>query len=472
MKSIYLAFFVLLCAAGPANGQPPAKLSNAKIAELIQNGDRLADQKDYSGALKNYTLAYVQTVSDIRGQLFRRPVKPSIFTREDLGKEMREMLEKEYTEEELQLIQDTYRAWGFAPADLEVAKIITSLYTEEVAGFYDPDNKRMVLIVEDEPKEEPGWFSRLLGVAPVFDKDAQKTTLAHELTHALQDQLYDLNAMEEGIEKDDDQLLAFQALVEGDATLLMFVEMGDQDLEDMDPAAMRATFNIMSWLLPLSGGETFRRAPPIFKESLTFPYFQGMLFVMAAAEKRGWRAVHQCYSSPPLSTEQILHPRKYLPGPAQDLPQTVTIPKLDLTAQGWKKTGTNCLGEFQTRILLKSVRGGTQAASGWDGDTYQIYRSKNGELGLVSVSIWDTEKDAEEFATAYRSYRKNYKFAKDTFSATAKQLVEVVGSQVWIAEGFSDESVASVKETLRNCMFTEKNFPLPGEKEEEKTGSN
>lgn len=462
MKSIYFA--VVICVFSfPLQGQTPPQLSSKQIADLLQVGDRLADQKDYTGALKSYTEAYVQTVSDIRGQPFQRPVKPSIFTREDLGKEMLEMLEKEYTEDELQLVQDTYRAWGFAPAELDVGNLIASLYTEEVAGFYDPDNKRMVLIVEDEPKEEPGWFSRLLGVTPVFDKDGQKTTLAHELTHALQDQLYDLNAMEEGIEKDDDQMLAFQALVEGDATLLMFVEMGDQDLEDMDPAAMRATFNLMSWLLPLSGGETFRRAPPIFKDSLTFPYFQGMLFVMAAAERKGWPAIHACYSAPPLSTEQILHPQKYLPGDQQDLPQQVTIPEVEL--DGWEKTGTNCLGEFQTRILLKSVRGGTQAANGWDGDSYQIFRSEDGGLGLVSVSIWDSANDAEEFADAYRKYRTSYKYAKDAFPAPAQQLVKVKDEQVWIVEGFTEETLRSIEEVLPQCEFSEKRFPLPGDRE-------
>ncbi len=462
--------------------EKPPKLSEKRIAKITLDGDRLADQGDYQGALDRYTRAYQGVVSRIRGQDFLLPVKPSIFNRQELGEEMLKMVEQEYTPEELRLMDASYKAFGLVPPELDTIALMTSMLTEEVAGFYDPDNKRMVLIVEGGPVKQPSWLGSLLGAKPAFDKDEQKTTLAHELTHALQDQLYDLNALEKGIEDDDDMLLAFSALVEGDATLLMFVEAGDiDDLSKMDPDAMRATFNIMSWMLPLAGGKTFRTAPPIFRDSLTFPYFQGMLFTLALAGQDGWQGVHRAYRSPPLSTEQVLHPAKYLTD--VDLPQRVDIPDLTelLKPAGWKHLGGNCLGELQTGIMLKRVFGGKQAATGWDGDRYEVFcspvvDSTEGPLALIYVSVWDSPTDAEEFAAAYRAYRSPPHEAleveqppspKRTDSSTSalvgdsRREVVVEGDKVWIVEGLNEALTTAVVSRLAQCEYREKEFPLP-----------
>ncbi len=481
-----------------SGGQLP-KLSDEQIEKLTQAGDRLADQGDYQAALEKYTRAYQGVVTRLRGQAFLRAVQPSIFNRQQLGVEMLKLIAEEYTPDELELMDLSYKVFGFVPPQLDSTALMTAMLTEEVAGFYDPDNKRMVLIVEDGPSKPPSWLGSLLGAKQAFNKDEQKTTLAHELTHALQDQLYDLNAMEKGIEKDDDMLLAFSALVEGDATLLMFLESSDeQDISKMDPAAMRATFNIMSWMMPLAGGKTFRSAPAIFRDSLTFPYFQGMLFVLAVAGEGGWDRVHQTYSNPPLSTEQIMHPHKYLR--EIDVPQEVNLPDLtDLLPTGWEKLGGNCLGELQTSILLKRVPGGSAAAAGWDGDRYEVYRDADGKLGLVYASVWDSFNDAKEFATAYSSYRKldaqprsaqpaaesqpdrdgelppspNSKPQEEAsgeademptsvFADDAQQELALnADNKVWIVEGFPATLSTKIAERVGTFQSSEKQFPLP-----------
>jgi hypothetical protein len=462
--------------------QAPRKLSDARIAKLKLDGDRLADQGDFQGALNKYTRAYQGVVASIRGQEFLQTVQPSIFNRQELGKEMLKMVEQEYTAVELKLMDASYKVWGLVPRELDTAALMISMLTEEVAGFYDPDTKRMVLIVEDGPVKKPSWLGSLLGVQPAFDKDEQKTTLAHELTHALQDQLYDLNSLEAGIEDDDDMLLAFSALVEGDATLLMFVEAEDvKDVSRMDPEALRATFNIMSWMLPLAGGKTFRSAPPIFRDSLTFPYFQGMLFALALAGRDGWDGVHHAYRQPPVSTEQILHPAKYLLD--VDVPQTVVMPVLikeQLAAAGWAHLGGNCLGELQTGIMFKRVFGGKSAAAGWDGDRYDVFSSTSNStenLALVYVSAWDSPKDAEEFATAYRAYRaserasqssgerppspKNKASTASVFAPNSCRQVVVRGDKVWIVEGLEEHMTQAIIGGLDGCRYEEKKFPNP-----------
>jgi hypothetical protein len=286
--------------------------------------------------------------------------------------------------------------------------------------------------------------------------------------------------------------MAFSALVEGDATLLMFAEMGDsQDVRDMDPDAMRATFNIMSFMLPLAGGDAYRKAPPIFRDTLIFPYFQGMIFALTAARENGWEGIHGMYSNPPVSTEQILHPAKYLDPAKRDMPQAVTIPDLkSIVGEDWKHLGGNVLGELQTSILLKRVVGGRQASEGWDGDRYEVFKSSSGELGLVSVSVWDSELDAQEFAEAYRKYRapiaKRGKQLPTTPSAEAtvetpadsdsepkpelktesKPEIEVHADQVWIVEGFSAQTRAAIVGVLGQCEFTEKTFPAAAPSEQ------
>lgn len=461
----------MLCVASQARGEDPPKPpqpSEAEAKQLLVDGDRLAEQADYSGALQRYTEAYHAIVSRIRGQKFSKRVLPNLLTRTELGQEMLRMMEQEYTPEEFALMDASYKVFGLMPSDVNSQELITKLLTEEVAGFYDPDKKRMVLIREDGDKKDPGFLGRLFGAKAAFDRDEQKTTLAHEMTHALQDQLYGLKAMQQGIEKDDDMLLAFSALVEGDATLLMFAEMGggESDITEMDPEVIRTTFSLMSFMLPVAGGATYRKAPAIFRESLIFPYFQGMVFCLSVAGQNGWPAIHAAYSSPPTSSEQIMHPEKYTQA-RRDEPQLVTIPALDSAIPAsWKHLGGNCLGEFQTSVLLKRLRIGRRAAAGWDGDRYEVYQGPDSEFGLVFVSVWDSNADAAEFAKAYKEYRQpatkddpSDTKAADEDAGSKKPLIEQHDDRVWVIENFSAESVGKIKTQLENCKFETKSFP-------------
>lgn len=480
---------VLTNARADENPRAPQP-TEAEAEQLITEGDRLADQGDYSEALERYTEAYHAIVSGIRGQKFGRRVLPNLLTREELGKEMLEMMKDEYTPQEIELMDASYKAFGLIPPQLSSQELLTKLLTEEVAGFYDPKKKRMVLIQENGTAKDPGFLGRLFGAQAAFDKEEQKTTLAHEMTHALQDQLYDLTAMQERIEHDDDLLLAFSAMVEGDATLLMFAEMDEgSDITEMDAEAVKATFTLMSWMLPVAGGATYRKAPPIFRETLIFPYFQGMVFCISLASERGWQAIHAAYSDPPTSTEQILHPKKYTG--ERDEAQAVTIPALeDLLPKEWKHLGGNCLGEFQTSILLKRLRSGRRAAEGWDGDRYEVFQHTDGRLALVSVSVWDSEKDAQQFAESYTEYRQTAKPRKDESNAkpegerpeaesdkdsrgkgdnqsqadqanlvSGERSIEVHDDKVWIIEGFDPETTQAIDGVLSECTFEIKRFP-------------
>jgi hypothetical protein len=284
------------------------------------------------------------------------------------------------------------------------------LYSEEVAGFYDPKRKQMYLIKEVEtPGEKPGLIARLLGIGTGFNKDEQKTTLSHEMSHALADQNFDLLKMQDVAEKDDDRSLALQALIEGEATLVMMLDMEratggtGRDLLDASPALIDFSLSLASAFIPFASSNAFLQAPPILRESMLFPYFKGMVFLLHMTNDSGWGRVNEAFRKPPLSTEQVLHPEKYLR--EVDEPTEIVLPPLgDVLGSGWKEVGQNVLGELQISILLR-MQQGVRAAAGWDGDRYAVFSGPGNKLGMVWYSTWDSDAEAREFASAYSRYR-------------------------------------------------------------------
>ena len=361
------------------------------------------------------------------------------------------------------------KAFGLLPRDFNLREVLAQVYAEEVAAFYDPKTKTMHLI--EEPKEAaqkpPTFLERLFGKKSVFDKDENKTVIAHELTHALADQHYDLDAMQEAVKKDDDQSLALDALIEGEATLAMFgAGMDDWDGDEitkMPADSLEFTFNLIAPFLPfMGGGKTLRGAPAIISESMIFPYFKGMVFCLKRTNEGGWAAIDEMYRSPPLSTEQVLHPEKYRAKP--DLPMKIDLGTLAPDA-GWKEVGRNVMGEMQIAVLLKK-HGGKRAAAGWDGDRYAIFEGPKNKLALVWVSTWDTEDDAREFAHGYIAYQpskvgnlgKPPKPVPDSVWRNldaALYVVERRDRDVVVVEGFSPEATPKLVEAAFHAQRTE-----------------
>lgn len=117
------------------------------------------------------------------------------------------------------------------------------------------------------------------------------------------------------------------------------------------PEAMDASLGFMQLLMPFATGPTFRTAPPIFRDTLTFAYFKGLVFVLHLTNQHEWKAVDAAFRQPPLSTEQIIHPEKFFKD--RDDPVEVTLPPLGELLNAWKPMGSNVLGELQISILLR-----------------------------------------------------------------------------------------------------------------------
>lgn len=320
-----------------------------------------------------------EEVSEARGLPIEQEVVEDFLPREELQAQLLEDFEEEYPEADREADQRLLAAFGLIPEDTDLGELYLDLYTEQIAGYYDPEADELFVIAGDDE------LSAL-----------DEVTYAHEVTHALQDQAYDLEAIREPYEDNDDALLAITALIEGDATATQLDYL-------LSHPALLARFTAEAGQM----GEMpqLDNAPPVIREALLFPYEGGQVFVAALQEEGGYDAVDAAYADLPLTTEQILHPEKYIG--ERDAPTEVDLPDLLPTlGTGWEQLDENNFGEFQIRIMLEGEMSeilAETAAAGWDGDRYALYA--NGDEQVITwQSVWDSEEDALEFATALQAY--------------------------------------------------------------------
>ena len=315
-----LTALVLTCILlAPAPGRGDEIDASMKAGtKLLEEGDRLADEGKPGEAVIRYKSAFEQLLPRLRKIPFKHEVKRDVTKREQLKAMLVKEFEEDQTPEEFHANEMAMKAFGLVPRSLDLKSLLVQVYSEEIAAFYDPKTKTMHLIEEPEAKTKakPTLLERLFGKTGGFDKDENKTVIAHELTHALADQHYDLDKLQKDAKHDDDRALALSALIEGEATLAMMgAGMDDWDgskivkmpAGDLD----RGLSMISPFISMMGGGKTLRSAPPIISESMIFPYFRGMVFCAALANDGGWKSVDEAYKNPPVSTEQIIHPEKY-----------------------------------------------------------------------------------------------------------------------------------------------------------------
>ena len=329
----------------------------------------------------------VQTqVMTLRGLPLLQPVERRVMSRQMLYQEYLRMFEEDWSPAEARDYALTLFAFDLLDdSEIDLYDLLLRLYTEQVAGYYDPERAQMVVISDSG---EMGALQRLV--------------YAHEFNHALQDQHFDLEAL--GIRPDADDefdseyLTAVRALIEGDSSLLERQFLGayytPQDLAELMLEAGAVDSTVLD------------AAPPVVRAHMMFPYDYGLTFVEALYAEGGWAAVDAAYASPPRSTEQILHPQRYRSG---DMPQLVSLPPLtDTLGVGWQQIDSDIMGEFFLRLYLArwiDEDEAAQAAEGWGGDRYAVhYRQTDAAFAMAVHTVWDTPADAEEFVDAAVNY--------------------------------------------------------------------
>jgi hypothetical protein len=390
-----------------------------------------------NAAIVAATQAVLRETSEIRQLQILRAVKSGAQTRSEIERMVIRNLDEQTTPAEMRASELALRKLGLVPPDFQYRNFVVKLLTEQVAGYYDPKAQQFYL-------------------ADWIELEGQKPVMAHELTHALQDQHFNLRRFEQWPNGDADAELAAHALIEGDATLAMTLYMAKYPLVAL--AFVRSVASTQT------SSEQFQKAPRALRESLVFPYQEGTEWATQVYKRGGWTMVSEAYKQLPASTEQILHPEKYF---AREAPTKVNLESLQpVLGQNWKRIDYDVNGEWSYYLILdeflRDNAESRRAVAGWAGDRYALYQGPvANEVLIVQRTVWDSENDAKEFFDAYvkRTLRR-YPDAKvsELLAAGAEKLpqqggpklqserqawetseggvvVELRGSQVLILEG-------------------------------------
>jgi len=314
----------------------------------------------------------LQRVSEISGLKVKKEVPCLRLNDEALRKEIDQMIELQLPKGYLDAARICLAKFGIIGPDLDLKGKLISAYVKMAIGFYSPATKRMILKDSLSP--------------PVAEY-----ILAHELTHALQDQYVNL-------EKDlsdrtnSDKVLALVSIVEGQA-MMVAAEYAKRYMTQKQLAEVAASGALLQ--------KDTAGIPNFIRETMEFPYRKGPGLCSLVVQRKGMKGLVDALRSPPRSSEQVLSPDKYQDKP--DLPVLISFKDMEaLPGKSFEYLCHDVMGEFSTELLLRqflSFGEAKSASKGWGGDLWAAYTSPAGVL-LVWYTDWDTEGDATEFRSA------------------------------------------------------------------------
>ena len=316
------------------------------------------------------------TVERVRHLRFKRLPQVGRVTEAQAQADALRDLDRQIPARDVAREQELLRLLGLIPADASLRRLLAKAFGNEVGGYYDPHNGRLAVV------GDTGGVLR-------------EITLAHELTHALEDQHFHIETGP-GTGFNRDRSVADTTVREGTATLVMadyavFKRFGS--VEVPEELLQRLLSGLDKAAVPPSSG-----LPRYLRESLVFPYPTGARLVDRVRRSGGWKAVNRLFGADaPVSSEQVMHPAKLRSG-EPPIRVRVHVPGGQPFAQG-------DFGEFDTEQLLRAANGrarSRRAAAGWGGGGFAIQRVGAGRYRLVLRWIYDSNKEADDFAPALR----------------------------------------------------------------------
>jgi hypothetical protein len=352
------------CAQQAATAPPPASSSAATNAEFTAAADEV-----------------LARMSEITGLKLRTPLKKTLRSREEIHAYVIKQMNEEKNPAERYAGERSAEAFGLLPKGFDLDTFMVDLLTEQIAGLYDPQAHEFYIA---------DWI-------PLAD---QRVVMAHELTHALQDQHFEIEKWVKAARPNDDAELARESVLEGSAMAgmldYMLQDSGHslKELPDIDPAMMVGD---------MASSPMLEKAPQFLKDALVFPYFGGLSFSVALLKTTGWSALPGVFAKPPASTQQIIHPEIYREG---KVPEAMSVPPIDKNlGADWTKLEDNLMGEFGWKEILKQFLGEEKAkplSAAWDGDRYALYEQKQTKrLVLVARLRLASEEQAGRFFDQY-----------------------------------------------------------------------
>ncbi len=326
-------------------------------------------------------------VSTLRGLPIEADIPAALLPREDLESALISIVNLQGLMPQLQDQSRVLATLGLIRPSTDLTRYTLNSFADNIGGFYVP------------------WQNVLYVLGKEFG-GIERQAYTHEYAHALVDQKYHVDQM--GVyplcQIEGQRCQAIRALLEGDATLV--TEQRFTKYATADDKKDLAKYQPQSQALPDVA------ASPFITRDVAFVYEQGAKFVKALYQRGGWATVNKALENLPDSTEQILHPEKYLAG---EKPITVTAVPLTATlGSPWKLMTSDALGEWRTYLMLSSGvdeaarlsdETAQQAAAGWGGDHYEVYLNpQTAQTFLAAQWTWDTPQDAAEFKQAMSAY--------------------------------------------------------------------
>lgn len=334
-------------------------------------------------------------IQKLRGLAFTSQVPIVVKTREQARQIMIREIERDHSDAQLLVGGKTGAMTGLYPSGMDLKAETLKLLTDQIAGFYNPDDKQMVL-VRNGSAQNGVWTD----IADFFTRRdiAGEMILAHELTHALQDQHFQINRMLKRVKDNDDKSLALKCIAEGDATIAGFGYVaGRVDNRGIDVL----TSQLGS--LPENFARTSKDVPVGISTPLLFQYSAGVRFVGEAWRRGGWAAVDALYRVPPTSTQEIMQPELYFDHPSP--PVQIEVGGYAAILKNWQKIDDDTYGELLLKVALQRNLPdrpfAEQAIAHWAGD--RIITLQNGNaLTLLWIVAFREADSAREFADSYR----------------------------------------------------------------------
>jgi len=430
----------------PASPDSQTKITPDQAQELFRSVDEI-----------------LSFVSKDTGLAIKSPVKRELAGREQVRKYVQTHMQEDKDAQRLERSEASMKKFGLLPPEFDLRKLMLDLLEDQVAGYYDPKTKTVYLL---------DWVAA----------EAQRPVLAHELTHALQDQNFGLDQWLQvrDDQRDnpdnldagpDEEQAARQAVSEGQGMAVMMdyvLEPSGQTLADMP--AMGEIFKQQT-MERVSDSPVLASAPMYLREMVIFPYTYGLTFLEDLLTHGGKEmAFAGAFKNPPQDTREIMEPDSYLDGHHVD---PVRLPKLaGVLKKNYVGYDSGAVGEFDVYILLKQFSGPELAqklSPAWRGGIYYLGRRKDAklpksgaavplsDLALLYVSNWATPEDAGYFAKAYSLWLpKKYKSVTPVAEQKGRAWnteqgpvsIEVSGNRVLVMESFDPATAAAVRDKV------------------------
>jgi hypothetical protein len=407
--------------------------------------------------LKNGTLdtlriqKVLKETQNLRQLSFKTEVPLEIFSPQEMQEYFENEFRKEYPGERLNQLEKAYHRLGFLHKGQKLHELYSTFKASAVVGIYDDVLKKIFLL-----NAPPTHSFTIDLIQSLSSRDSvSEMVLSHEAVHALQDQHFNLNHITELTEKNQDFAWATSALIEGDA------DYASQGILNPLIIPDRRKKGYLEIPEPFLVDETLSQTPKILTLPFIFQYLYGAGFLKAltdSAPQKPYQKVNQAFKDLPQSTEQIIHPQKYLF--QRDLPTPVSLDSLKPFFPSHTLLHEDTFGQLLFGIWVDArldLATAYKVSQGWDGDRYLVFENPQTLQTLfLHLSIWDSQIDAIQYVKACKQSleKKSVSFPStekdhDTYfswnSPTEEGYLQRKQKAVFYAEGLSKNEIESIR---------------------------